>query len=238
MTNNIFISTYEKNNTELITGNVIHGDGEFIGTIQDTNINLNNLEYQIDIKDRNQPNFIALNKEIYQSFIATSTSINGITLDTLGCNGYPSQKIEISIYNNKNMHPLNVLTTKKINGWNKKEKIYIDIEYNDLTIGETYWIVIKDIKANDNNYYKIKCNKNLEVGQLITKNKTEKIEDSSINFATHQNTLISNYYDLPTNFYLDNNKFRINHLLYRYNTNNFNKFYTTNLKIKRGIYYD
>lgn len=229
---------HEKNNTELITGNVIHGDGEFIGTIQDTNINLNNLEYQIDTKDRNQPNFIALNKEIYQSFIATSTSINGITLDTLGRNGYPSQKIEISIYNNKNMHPLNMLTTKKINGWNKKEKIYIDIEYNDLTIGETYWIVIKDIKANDNNYYKIKCNKNLEVGQLITKNKTEKIEDSSINFATHQNTLISNYYDLPTNFYLDNNKFRINHLLYRYNTNNFNKFYTTNLKIKRGIYYD
>ena len=165
-TDNI-ISMNEDNTEYYITGQVNKNNGEFWTSVNDDDEGLNNLESEdlnVD-EDGNIVNSIPLYKRLAQSFIYTNSSnISRITLGYDGHQGYPSDFINIYLYDDKDNNPNNIIFKSKIDmSVNKKGYISIDVDVNNLTSDEQYWIVIEDNNANINNYHKFTYNNNMNV---------------------------------------------------------------------------
>ena len=243
----------DENLEQYINGDVTRENGEIWGAIKDNEEALNNLESQeINIDSNGEIlNFIPLYTTISQSFIYTETNIDRISINYHGKRGYPSDIINIYLFNDYNDRPNNIIAQNKIIMPNNESVINIDFDVNGLNQNEKYWIVIEDTNANENNYHRFNYNSN-SIGTLIIGDNTT--TKQALSFAIYSSIEKQSYYKMPvewtvsvpiqeTEYESDENEkytdieYKINNTLYRYNTNKENNVYLSNIIIKNGHYY-
>lgn len=193
------IPVYNDRLEQLITGTINKNDGEIWGFIQEDKEALNNLEYEsVHIDEKNNlSNSIPLYKMIAQSFEYAQSDISKINLEYFGKKGYPSEIISVSLYDDYNNTPNNLIAETQVTMPNKKEIINIDFDINELNEGRVYWIVIEDTNANENNYHRFNYNSNKNIGTLMIDNKV--ITKQSLCFSIDY-PYKTPYYDLPINW--------------------------------------
>ena len=185
----------ERNTEQSITGQIVNTNGEIWGSIKDTQLALNNLEYQkLNIDEKgNLSNSIPLFTQISQSFVYSSDSISQIGLAYFGKRGYPSDIIDIYLYDDYDNKPNNLIGQNKIVMPTAKGIINIDFDVS-INPGKKYWIVIEDTNADKNNYHRFNYSSEL-IGTLIYgKHVTDK---ASLCFALYSSVEVQSYYDLP-----------------------------------------
>ena len=253
----------DRNTEQYIDGQIHKENGEIWGSIKETQKALNNLEYEglnID-EEGNIKNAIPLNKQISQSFVYSDDSIGQIDLEYLGKRGYPSDIITISLYNNYNNRPNNLIAQNKMIMPSSKGVINIDFDVDNIATNQTYWIVIEDLNADKNNYHRFKLNGN-PMGTLI-KDKTVTNKES-LCFSVYSSDNKQSYYSLPQEWTIipsideddeeDSNptvydeqddipkgnsmEYKMTNTFYRYNTNQNSNIYLSNIIIKNGYYYE
>lgn len=258
------IPSLNDDNTEhYINADISKNNAEAWISITQDNESLNNLEYQnlnID-SDGELLNSIPLLDRLCQSFVCTSPSISRINFQYFGKRGYPNENIYLYLYDNYNNSPDNLIYKTKTTIKNKKGVVNIDLNINNLDVGETYWVVLEDKSADKNNYHRFNQNTN-DIGDLIIIENSKKNTsiynlcisiDTPIKSEILYNTPITRAIDCkknanienPTQYdekdnisdYTNENEYKIRATFYRFNTNYSNNAYLSKLIIKNGRYY-
>jgi hypothetical protein len=214
-----------KNDSELINnyeqyvyGDIIKNNGDLWGFVDTTQLTLSNLEYEKLIINNNGElvNSIPLRNKILQSFVFNTSDIEDISklyINYSGQAGYPSEYIDISLYDDKDNKPYKLIYKTKIKMPVNNQVLNIDFNVDKIKQKHKYWLVLEDNNANEYNYYKFKFNNNkyikddnenivISCDNFIYSNKEDASKTLSFGFDSplHQ----YNYYDLP--FVCDINK--------------------------------
>lgn len=255
----------DRNTEQYISGQLVKNNGEFWGSIKDTQESLNNLEYQnLNIDEKgNLSNSIPLRTTISQSFTYLYDNISQIELAYFGKKGYPSDIITVYLYDDYDNKPNNLIGQNKIIMPTVKGIINVDFDVN-VNPNKKYWIVIEDVNADNNNYHRFNYSQE-SVGTLMYEAKTT--DKQSLCFTLYSANEIQSYYDLPTEWTItpinnyndetdtdaqattytsvDNNEknnnasmeYKMTNMFYRYNTKDSSNISLSNMIIKNGYYY-
>lgn len=284
------INNYE----QYIDGTITKKNSDLWGFIDTTQPTLSNLEYEklIINNDGELLNSIPLRNKILQSFIFNSGNIEDISklyINYAGQAGYPSEYIDISLYDDKNDTPNKLIYKTKIQMPVTNQTLNIDFDIDNIKQRHKYWLVLEDNNADEYNYYKFKFNNNknninddnvitASYDNLIYNNKEDSSKTLSFGFDSPLHEY--NYYNLPficeidkgdieeyhyegegTTGYVTINdnttkfteemditetyddvinsediekEYKIQNVLYRYNVQDDNNIYLTDLIIKNG----
>ena len=106
---------------------------------------------------------IELQDALFQSFVATTNNMTGLTIYPNGFVGNPDLNLKIALYENKGNTPNRLVKEIRVSGWTKANDklknatvISYDFNVNNLRIGEKYWIKIEVDSPIKNNYYLLK----------------------------------------------------------------------------------
>lgn len=251
-----------------IEGKVIKEYGDIMGTARQRDIVLNNLEFNsfTDTGDEQTLNALPLNQTLAQSFKLSSiiknlneeftseeeklsiNNIAGFSLEYFGKVGYPGDFLHISLYDDDNGKPGNFLgeTWHNVSKAMKNTTIWIPLDHFNIAANKNYWFIIKDLYADENNYHRIRYNKNSNVGKLLIEKNGILTEENNyaLSFAISTSYSISSYNNLPadwninvdddkTNLQQVTNNFDVYNVLYRYNIQKSNVT-IKNLEFKSG----
>ena len=233
--------TYEEHNKCLINGNIQQNNAETWGSIKTPYCILNNLESQIlNNDDDKRLSSIPIINGIAQAFTSPTSNISQIWLNYDGRIGYPSESIILEIYDDDYNQPSNILLSKEILLPLTKGKIDIDVDLDNLDIGDQYWIVLKDNTADENNYHHFKYNGELSVGNLMYLDNNNRDSNIVLCFGINTNLDLKLYYDLPTSWDFDvtnsdiNSNYKLYQTFYRYNSNNNSNVHINDLSFETG----
>lgn len=243
-TNIVYLDDIE-NPIQLISGNINKNNGTNWGAIKVSDISLNNLEYDINIREVNEKyiDSVPLFNQIAQSFTANNTNIYKIRLNYFGRVGYPSERISLSLYSDYDNAPHRLIAKHEIEMPNGATDIDESLYVDGLDIGEQYWIVLEDDESNENNYHRFRYNNNIEVGNLIYEMDGVPVKDENmaLSFAIDTGYNIAEYQSLPISWSVNNeinSDFKIHNELYRYNAQSTSNVQIRNLSIKSGYTYN
>lgn len=149
---------------------------------------------------------VRLEDTIYQSFEAHDDNITSIELFPNGFIGNPDETLKIGLYTNHNNTPNKLIKEIYADGWtkiNEELKNLPAIKYNlnidNLTINETYWIKIQVLNPRDNSYYLLKSiNKTQPRHKLLYMKNNNYINSfSSLTFNVYSKNLSRSFGKLP-----------------------------------------
>lgn len=232
-------------NEKMINGNIISNMSNIFIETKTCQNDLSNLEYDIFNNTHHEDSLSAmpLRQKICQSFVAINDTITQVDLQYFGHIGYPNKNITLKLYNNYNNQPNDIISEYHINiNTNVKQVLSFELDA-ELNVGETYWLVLEDKTADDNNYHRFRYNKNIDKGILITEenNAINKEGNYALSYAIYSSVNISQDYKLPMSFTMDDNddnwynyQFKNYYTLYRYNINKNSNLYLSNLSTKYG----
>ena len=110
-----------------------------------------------DIVNNKPYDGIKLTNTIYQSFEANNPDITSLTLYPNGFFGNPDNTLEISLMDDYGGSPNKELKTIYVNAWKSGMKtMNYSFNYDKLEQDKMYWIKIKSLTQDKNNYYKLK----------------------------------------------------------------------------------
>ncbi len=232
---------YDAHDKCLITGEIQENNAETWGSIKTPYCILNNLESQIFNNDDDKAlSSIPLINGIAQGFTPSTNNISQICLNYDGRVGYPSESITLEIYDDDYNALSNIILSKEILLPLTKGIISIDVDLDNLNIGEQYWIVLKDQTADENNYHHFKYNGELSVGNLVYLGNNKRDDNIVLCFAINTNLDLKLYYDLPTSWDFDvvtsdiDSNYKLYQSFYRYNSNNNSNAYISDLLFETG----
>lgn len=260
----------ERNTEQYIDGQIVKENGEIWGSIKETEEALNNLEYEkLNIDEEGNINSsIPLYSKIAQSFVYPSDNISQINLRYFGRKGYPSDIILVSLYDNYNNRPNNLIAQNTVMMPSGKTIVNIDFDVSDITPNATYWITIEDSNADLNNYHRFNFNDNV-IGTLIKNQSVTNKE--SLAFSIDSSDDKQSYHDLPVEWtvsvereqnteteddeeptsestvYFEGGNdvpestftdYKLTNTFYRYNIDDTSNAYLSNIIIKNGYYYE
>lgn len=106
---------------------------------------------------------IELKDAVFQCFTATDPIMTSFSIYPNGFVGNPDMNLKIALYDNKGNTPNRLLKEIRVSGWSKENEklknasiITYDFDFNNLVVGEKYWIKIEVENPSDNNYYLLK----------------------------------------------------------------------------------
>lgn len=236
----------EEHNKYLINANIQKNNAETWGSIKIPNVTLNNLESKI-LNNENEKalNSIPLITSIAQSFLLSTDNINTIHLNYDGHIGYPNESIIMELYTDDYNTPGEKILSKDILLPLTKGEISINIDIDNLTSNQQYWIVLKDVSADKNNYHKFKYNDNINIGNLVYLDNNKEEHNIVLSFGIDSSIDLRLYYDTPTSWDIDiftedelQSDYKLYQLFYRYNSNTNNNVYLHNLSFESGYTVD
>ena len=172
--------------------------GEFYNDV----CSISQLKTNVGIKNKG----IELEDAIYQSFEAREDNITSIELFPYGFIGNPDELLKIGIYTNHGNTPDKLIKEIYANGWTKNNeelKKLPSIKYNlnidNLTINETYWIKIQVLNPRENSYYLLKSiNQTQPRHKLLYKKNNNYINTfSSLTFNIYSKNVSKSFGSLP-----------------------------------------
>ena len=193
------INVINNNNIEqYINGQITKNNGEIWGSIKESQKALNNLESEdLNIDEySNIINAIPLYNKIAQSFQYPTDNINQIELKYFGKKGYPSDIINIYLYDDFNNRPNDLIAQKRVIMPLSKGHINVDFNVDNIKPNSTYWIVLEDSNADNNNYHRFNYNTYQDIGTLIYN--TTVSDKDSICFCIYSANDKQSYYNFPT----------------------------------------
>ena len=228
----------EQHTRQLANANMQTNDAEIWGSIKTSMSTLNNLESHIFTNiDEESLQTTSLKYALSQAFTIITPNISQLKLNYSGSAGYPSDTITVQIFDDYHNKPDNLLFSKDVVMPNSKEEINIDIDIDNLPLGQ-YWFKLIDQQADKNNYHKFNHNQNVSVGNLIihqNENNYQYDENKVLSFEINSNVDIRQYYDTPTTLDLDGaTDFKTCYTLYRYNTKSINNAYIQDIQNETG----
>ena len=228
----------EQHTRQLANANMQTNDAEIWGSIKTSMSTLNNLESHIFTNiDEESLQTTSLKYALSQAFTIITPNISQLKLNYGGSAGYPSDTITVQIFDDYHNKPDNLLFSKDVVMPNSKEEINIDIDIDNLPLGQ-YWFKLIDQQADKNNYHKFNHNQNVSVGNLIihqNENNYQYDENKVLSFEINSNVDIRQYYDTPTTLDLDGaTDFKTCYTLYRYNTKSINNAYIQDIQNETG----
>lgn len=236
----------EEHNKYLINATIQQNNAETWGAIKTPTVTLNNLESKVLNNDNdNALSSIPLIDGLAQSFTLSTNNIDKLYLNYDGRIGYPSESITIELFTDDYNNIGEKILSKEVLLPLTKEKIGIDIDVNDLTPDQQYWIVLKDKTADKNNYHRFKYNDNINIGTLIYLNDNKIDHNIVLSFSINSSIDSKLYYDAPVSWDLDifdneelQDDYKLYQSFYRYNSNTNNNAYLYNLSFESGYTID
>lgn len=153
--------TGQEHENHLIAVGGINRDDLMSGMFFDETIMPGAYQSKATLSSENQG--IELQDALFQSFIATTNNMTGITIYPNGFIGNPDINLKIALYENKGNTPNRLVKEIRVGGWTKANDrlrnasvISYDFNVNNLKIGDKYWIKIEVDSPIENNYYLLK----------------------------------------------------------------------------------
>ena len=229
----------EEHTRQLANATMQTNNAEVWGSIKTSMSTLNNLEtYIFNNTDEESLQSTPLKYALTQAFTITTPNISQLKLNYDGSIGYPSDTITIQIFDDYYNKPDNLLFSKSVVMPTSKEEIAIDIDIDNLPLGQ-YWFKLIDEQANKNNYHRFNHNQKLDVGNLIihqNENNYQYNENKVLSFEIDSNIDIRQYYNTPSTLDLDGaTDFKTCYTLYRYNTKSINNAYVQDIQNETGF---
>ena len=229
----------EEHTRQLANATMQTNNAEVWGSIKTSMSTLNNLEtYIFSNTDEESLQSTPLKYALTQAFTITTPNISQLKLNYDGSIGYPSDTITIQIFDDYYNKPDNLLFSKSVVMPTSKEEIAIDIDIDNLPLGQ-YWFKLIDEQADKNNYHRFNHNQKLDVGNLIihqNENNYQYNENKVLSFEIDSNIDIRQYYNTPSTLDLDGaTDFKTCYTLYRYNTKSINNAYVQDIQNETGF---
>ena len=228
----------EQHTKQLANATMQTNNAEIWGSIKTSMSTLSNLESHIFTNtDEESLQSTPLKYGLTQAFTIITPNISQLILNYDGSIGYPSDTITVQIFDDNHNTPDNLLFSKDVVMPNSKEEINIDIDIDNLPLGQ-YWFKLIDKQADKNNYHKFNHNNKVDVGNLIihqNENNYQYNENKVLSFEINNNVDIRQYYTTPTTLDLDGaTDFKSCYTLYRYNTKSINNAYIQDIQNETG----
>ena len=229
----------EEHTRQLANATMQTNNAEVWGSIKTSMSTLNNLEtYVFSNTDEESLQSTPLKYALTQAFTITTPNISQLKLNYDGSIGYPSDTITVQIFDDYYNKPDNLLFSKNVVMPTSKEEITIDIDIDNLPLGQ-YWFKLIDEQADKNNYHRFNHNQKLDVGNLIihqNENNYQYNENKVLSFEIDSNIDIRQYYNTPSTLDLDGaTDFKTCYTLYRYNTKSINNAYVQDIQNETGF---